>query len=115
MVCAACGSSMCWKCGRAINGYDHFNASNATCALFAIPGEDDGRHVPGIRYVPNRDHRLVRKADFCVYMFDCVISCHMSWILIYCFYTGKSRSPISKNHVSNVEGGGSSMLSYSYK
>jgi E3 ubiquitin-protein ligase RNF14 len=35
MTCAYCGQMWCWRCGAAVEGYDHFSA--ATCVLF----EDD--------------------------------------------------------------------------
>ena len=32
MTCGACGAFFCWRCNRAVEGYDHFRAG--ACVLF---------------------------------------------------------------------------------
>ena len=32
MTCGACGAAFCWRCSRAVDGYDHFRAG--ACVLF---------------------------------------------------------------------------------
>ena len=32
MTCGACGAAFCWRCSRAVEGYEHFRAG--ACVLF---------------------------------------------------------------------------------
>ena len=51
--CTVCGTNMCWLCGKAISGYDHFNSANAKCILFDTLDGDHHWYNPRPPYNPN--------------------------------------------------------------
>lgn len=64
MTCLQCRKCMCWVCGKAISGYDHFSQDKARCALF--PGV-----LPDIAerfdYARNRPVHEVSTFEFSVF------------------------------------------------
>ena len=52
VTCSVCNNSMCWLCGKQINGYAHFNDPKAKCILFDPLDGTGGWHMRNV-YDPN--------------------------------------------------------------
>ena len=76
--CTVCGTNMCWLCGKAISGYDHFNSANAKCILFDTLDGDHHWYNPRPPYNPNANREapvvsLTPFFKFYLHMVGCLL------------------------------------------
>ncbi len=69
VTCTQCGNHMCWLCGKAITGYNHFDTGQ--CALFYVVMEAPlhlrERVVPEVTiHVINSVHGKMKPVNTCI-------------------------------------------------
>ncbi|KAL7711519.1 Zinc finger protein [Entamoeba marina] len=109
MTCI-CGNSFCYKCGKRINGYDHFRSGN--CELFTAESlmEDNSVNKISTELTDLLDELMKSETHFPFYCEYCkkILKCRLDKLIIIC-PTCKHRKcrhcgeyDIDKTHVLNV-------------